>query len=103
MPVFKIKNLKEIERENGAPEEIEARFARKHLDWEELGVSYFRYGPRHIHGHPPPGHAGASQPERQGGTAHGEWVHRGWAGRGIVAVNGRGTPSGCPAMSHRAM
>jgi mannose-6-phosphate isomerase-like protein (cupin superfamily) len=45
MPGFKIKNLKEIEREDGAPEEIEARFARKHLDSEELGVSYFRYGP----------------------------------------------------------
>jgi len=45
MPGFKIKNLKEIEREHGAPEEIEARFARKHLDSEELGVSYFRYGP----------------------------------------------------------
>src|SRR5256886_14392869 len=45
MPGFKIKNLKEIEREHGAPEEIEARFARRHLGSEELGVSYFRYGP----------------------------------------------------------
>ena len=45
MPGFKIKNLKEIEPEGGAPEEIEARFARRHLDSEELGVSYFRYGP----------------------------------------------------------
>jgi uncharacterized cupin superfamily protein len=45
MPGFEIKNLKEIEPEGGAPEEIEARFARRHLDSEELGVSYFRYGP----------------------------------------------------------
>src|SRR5882757_9558758 len=45
MPGFKIKNLNEIEREDGAPEEVEARFARKHLDSDELGVSYFRYGP----------------------------------------------------------
>src|SRR5712671_578037 len=45
MPGFKIKNLKDIEPEGGAPGEIEARFARRHLESEELGVSYFRYGP----------------------------------------------------------
>src|SRR5882757_11505714 len=45
MPGFKIKNLNEIEREDGAPEEVEARFARRYLDSDELGVSYFRYGP----------------------------------------------------------
>jgi mannose-6-phosphate isomerase-like protein (cupin superfamily) len=45
MPGFKIKNLREIEPEDSTPEEIEARFARRHLDSEELGVSYFRYGP----------------------------------------------------------
>jgi mannose-6-phosphate isomerase-like protein (cupin superfamily) len=45
MSDFKIKNLKDIEPEGGAPDEIEARFARRYLDSEELGVSYFRYGP----------------------------------------------------------
>jgi len=34
-----------VERGLVTREEIEARFARKHLDSEELGVSYFRYGP----------------------------------------------------------
>jgi mannose-6-phosphate isomerase-like protein (cupin superfamily) len=39
-------NLKEIEDSAGdnAPN-IEARFARKHLDSQHLGVSYFRYAP----------------------------------------------------------
>ncbi len=46
MPGYTVKNLKEIddamrERDSG----VEARFARKHLDSEHLGVSYFRYGP----------------------------------------------------------
>jgi quercetin dioxygenase-like cupin family protein len=43
---FAIKNLKEIEDAAGdrAPG-IEGRFARKHLDSEHLGVSYFRYDP----------------------------------------------------------
>ena len=35
-------NLKEIEA--GGTGEVEARFARKHLDSEHLGVSLFRYG-----------------------------------------------------------
>jgi mannose-6-phosphate isomerase-like protein (cupin superfamily) len=46
VPGFTIKNFKQLDdsaRDRGA--EIEARFARKHLDSEHLGVSYFRYGP----------------------------------------------------------
>src|SRR5205823_5865922 len=35
-------NLKEIEA--GGTGEVEARFARKHLDSDHLGVSLFRYG-----------------------------------------------------------
>jgi mannose-6-phosphate isomerase-like protein (cupin superfamily) len=45
MANFTIKNLKDVEdsaAERGP--EIEARFARKHLDSDHLGVSYFRYG-----------------------------------------------------------
>ncbi|MGA2321021.1 MAG: hypothetical protein ABSG95_09830 [Solirubrobacteraceae bacterium] len=46
MSDFTIKNLMEVENSAGerAPE-LEARFARKHLDSEHLGVSYFRYAP----------------------------------------------------------
>ena len=46
MAGFTIKNLKEIEDSAGehAPG-IEGRFARKHLDSEHLGISYFRYDP----------------------------------------------------------
>jgi mannose-6-phosphate isomerase-like protein (cupin superfamily) len=46
MSDFKIKNLMEVE-DSAADRgpEIEARFGRKHLDSEHLGVSYFRYGP----------------------------------------------------------
>jgi quercetin dioxygenase-like cupin family protein len=44
---FTIKNLKDVE--SSAPEamadQLEARFGRKHLDSEHLGVSYFRYAP----------------------------------------------------------
>jgi mannose-6-phosphate isomerase-like protein (cupin superfamily) len=46
MPDFSHKNLEEVD--NSAPEGVEgleARFARKHLDSEHLGVSLFRYGP----------------------------------------------------------
>ena len=45
MPNFTIKNLKQIE-DSAADRgpEIEARFGRKHLDSEHLGISYFRYG-----------------------------------------------------------
>jgi len=46
MSDFAIKNLKEIDdaAADRGPN-FEARFARKHLDSEHLGVSYFRYGP----------------------------------------------------------
>jgi mannose-6-phosphate isomerase-like protein (cupin superfamily) len=46
MPDFSHTNLEEVD--NSAPEGVEgleARFARKHLDSEHLGVSLFRYGP----------------------------------------------------------
>jgi mannose-6-phosphate isomerase-like protein (cupin superfamily) len=46
MTDYTIKNLMEVEdsaAERGP--DIEARFARKHLESEHLGVSYFRYGP----------------------------------------------------------
>jgi mannose-6-phosphate isomerase-like protein (cupin superfamily) len=54
MPPFTIKNFKQVEdsaANRGA--EIEARFGRKHIDSDHLGVSYFRYGPgfRTSHGH----------------------------------------------------
>ena len=43
---YSIKNLQDVD--NSAPDaagdDLEARFARKHLDSEHLGVSYFRYG-----------------------------------------------------------
>ncbi|MHB8491679.1 MAG: cupin domain-containing protein [Solirubrobacteraceae bacterium] len=46
MSAYTVKNLKEIEDSTGARmPEIEGRFARKHLDSRELGVSYFRYAP----------------------------------------------------------
>ena len=46
MPDFAIANLKEIEDSAAARgPDIEARFARKHLDSDHLGVSYFRYAP----------------------------------------------------------
>ena len=44
MSAFTKVNLTEIE---GAGSEVEARFARAHLDSEHLGVSYFRYPPSH--------------------------------------------------------
>jgi mannose-6-phosphate isomerase-like protein (cupin superfamily) len=46
MSDFAIKNLKEIDdaAADRGPN-VEARFARKHLDSVHLGVSYFRYGP----------------------------------------------------------
>ncbi len=48
MPDFTIKNLKSID--NAAADrggDVEARFARKHLDSDHLGVSYFRYPPNY--------------------------------------------------------
>jgi mannose-6-phosphate isomerase-like protein (cupin superfamily) len=46
MADYTIKNLKEIDNSAGdyGPD-LEARFARKHLDSDHLGVSHFRYGP----------------------------------------------------------
>jgi mannose-6-phosphate isomerase-like protein (cupin superfamily) len=46
MPDYTIKNLKEVE--NSAADRVpgmEARFGRKHMDSEHLGVTYFRYDP----------------------------------------------------------
>jgi quercetin dioxygenase-like cupin family protein len=46
MSDFAIKNLKEIDDAAAARgPDVEARFARKFLDSEHLGVSLFRYGP----------------------------------------------------------
>src|SRR5664279_5250815 len=46
MSDYAIKNLKDVE-DSAADRgpEVEARFARKHLESDHLGVSYFRYGP----------------------------------------------------------
>jgi mannose-6-phosphate isomerase-like protein (cupin superfamily) len=48
MSDFAIMNFQEIDdaAANRGPD-IEARFARKHLDSQHLGVSYFRYGPNY--------------------------------------------------------
>jgi mannose-6-phosphate isomerase-like protein (cupin superfamily) len=61
VPPFSIKNLMEIDDSAGdnSPD-IEARFARKHIDSEHLGVSYFRYAPGF---HPPGGHSHREQEE----------------------------------------
>jgi quercetin dioxygenase-like cupin family protein len=46
MSRFTIKNLMEVEDSVGARAPgLEGRFARKYLDSEHLGVSYFRYAP----------------------------------------------------------
>jgi mannose-6-phosphate isomerase-like protein (cupin superfamily) len=49
MAGYTIKNLQDVD--NSAPasagDGLEARFARKHLDSEHLGGSYFRYGPNY--------------------------------------------------------
>ena len=46
MTDFSIKNLKEVDDWLAERDvDIEARFARDHLESEHLGVSYFRYGP----------------------------------------------------------
>jgi mannose-6-phosphate isomerase-like protein (cupin superfamily) len=43
---YTIVNLKEIENSAGDnAANVESHFARKHLNSEQLGVSYFRYGP----------------------------------------------------------
>jgi uncharacterized cupin superfamily protein len=44
VPDYTRVNLKEIEDSSGGdPSKVEARFGRKHLDSDHLGVSYFRY------------------------------------------------------------
>ncbi|HEX3510224.1 MAG TPA: hypothetical protein VHT27_03905 [Solirubrobacteraceae bacterium] len=40
-----IKNLMDVEDSASSSSDVEARFARRHLDSRELGVSYFRYAP----------------------------------------------------------
>jgi quercetin dioxygenase-like cupin family protein len=46
MSKFTIVNLKDVEDSAGARAPgVEGRFARKHLDSDHLGVSYFRYAP----------------------------------------------------------
>ena len=46
MSNYALTNLKEIEDTAGArTPQIEGRFARKYLESEQLGVSYFRYAP----------------------------------------------------------
>jgi mannose-6-phosphate isomerase-like protein (cupin superfamily) len=44
---FSIKNLMDVEDSAADRDGIEARFARKYLDSQHLGVSYFSYGPEH--------------------------------------------------------
>jgi quercetin dioxygenase-like cupin family protein len=46
MSQYTLINLKEVEDSvAGRSPEVEGRFARKHLDSRELGVSYWRYAP----------------------------------------------------------
>jgi mannose-6-phosphate isomerase-like protein (cupin superfamily) len=43
---YTVKNLMDVEdRAAGGEGNVEARFARPHIQSEHLGVSYFRYGP----------------------------------------------------------
>jgi mannose-6-phosphate isomerase-like protein (cupin superfamily) len=58
---FAIKNLMEVDDSAaGRGSGVEARFGRKHLDSDHLGVSYFRYGPGV---RPPYGHKHETQEE----------------------------------------
>jgi hypothetical protein len=43
MSDYAVKNLLEIDDSFGGGGDIEARFSRKYIDSEELGVSLFRY------------------------------------------------------------
>jgi len=52
-------NLKEIE-DTTTSDAVEGRFARKHLDSQHLGVSYWRYAPGHRSG---TGHSHREQEE----------------------------------------
>jgi mannose-6-phosphate isomerase-like protein (cupin superfamily) len=61
MPKFTLKNLKEVDDSLADRDaDVEARFARKHLDSDHLGVSYFRYGPSY---RSPVGHRHREQEE----------------------------------------
>ncbi len=60
MSDFTIKNLMEIDDAAADRAEVEARFARKHLDSEHLGVSFFSYGPNF---RSPMGHSHREQEE----------------------------------------
>lgn len=61
MSDFSITNLKDIDNAAaGRGADVEARFGRKHLGSEHLGVSYFRYGPSV---RPPFGHRHREQEE----------------------------------------
>src|SRR4051794_31413443 len=45
MPGYTVKNLMDVEKVGPEGLDMEGRFARKHLDSTQLGVSYWRYGP----------------------------------------------------------
>ncbi|HEY5316670.1 MAG TPA: hypothetical protein VIJ20_01730 [Solirubrobacteraceae bacterium] len=60
MPGYSMKNLKEVEDSAADREGVEARFGRKHLDSEHLGVSYFRFEAGF---HAPYGHSHQEQEE----------------------------------------
>src|SRR5437763_8654377 len=61
MPDFTHTNLKELDDVAAErDDDIEAHFARKHLESEHLGVSYFRYGSGY---RPPYGHRHREQEE----------------------------------------
>jgi quercetin dioxygenase-like cupin family protein len=60
VPGYSIKNLQQVEDSAADRDGIEARFGRKHLDSEHLGVSYFRYAPGF---RPPYGHSHKEQEE----------------------------------------
>lgn len=47
MAGYTIVNMNDLEDSAVGREGVEARFGRKHLDSEHLGVSVFRYGPGH--------------------------------------------------------
>ncbi len=47
MAGYTIVNMNDLEDSAAGREGVEARFARKHLDSEHLGVSVFRYEPGH--------------------------------------------------------
>jgi quercetin dioxygenase-like cupin family protein len=60
MSDFTIVNFKEIEDSAADQEGMEARFARKHLDSEHLGVSFIHYG---AHVRSPKAHSHREQEE----------------------------------------